>query len=103
MGRKIDILLTCDVNGSTYELVSCELKPDTASSITSAVQLNKNIRINKSILTRILSCIPDENTFVIALDVKGNCSILILTCLHVYQRLPNFFIVFKDYLVFFIL
>ncbi|CAO3588144.1 unnamed protein product [Absidia cylindrospora] len=72
-GRKIDLLISCKVDGDVYELSSLEFKPEGVTDLAEIIQQNKNIRINKSILTNLARRTGDvENTFVIGMDVTGN-------------------------------
>ncbi|KAI8328724.1 hypothetical protein BC941DRAFT_444423 [Chlamydoabsidia padenii] len=75
-GRKIDLLVSCDVGGDCCELSSLEFKPESATHLVENIQQNKNIRINKSILGRLANYLGDEvmNSSVIGMDIKA--------CLH---------------------
>ncbi|KAI8076301.1 uncharacterized protein BX664DRAFT_49842 [Halteromyces radiatus] len=70
-GRKIDMLVCSVDDDDLFELTSAEFKPMGVSEITETIQLNKNLRINKSILSRLVKHIGDPNVGVIGMDIIG--------------------------------
>ncbi|CAO3614907.1 unnamed protein product [Cunninghamella blakesleeana] len=70
-GKKIDLLLCCNDTNPPYEPSSIEIKTSNVSETTDIIQRNKNIRINKSILSRIINCTNDDETSVLEMDIIG--------------------------------
>jgi hypothetical protein len=70
-GRKIDLLVQSVDGDNTFELTSVEFKPMGVSDAIQIVQQNKNLRINKSILSRLIKHVDDPSIGVIGMDVIG--------------------------------
>lgn len=77
-GRKIDLIFKGPIVNDkdvkkTVELSSVETKPASVAEDAEAIQLNKNIRINKSILHNIVTQIGeyDDNCYVLGIDIIG--------------------------------
>ncbi|EIE88644.1 hypothetical protein RO3G_13355 [Rhizopus delemar RA 99-880] len=74
--RKIDLIFKGPIVNDkdvkkTVELSSVETKPASVAEDAEAIQLNKNIRINKSILHNIVTQIGeyDDNCYVLGIDI----------------------------------
>ncbi|KAG1452966.1 hypothetical protein G6F46_009415 [Rhizopus delemar] len=88
-GRKIDLIFKGPIVNDkdvkkTVELSSVETKPASVAEDAEAIQLNKNIRINKSILHNIVTQIGeyDDNCYVLGIDIIEDLSAFIYS---VYQ------------------
>ncbi|KAI8143029.1 hypothetical protein BJV82DRAFT_669156 [Fennellomyces sp. T-0311] len=53
-GRKVDLIFYTKIDKVKYELFFAEFKPDGISEDTKTVQENKNLRLNKSILSTLV-------------------------------------------------
>lgn len=71
MGRRIDIIFYIEIDNNEYELLTAEFKPFNVPEITTIIQQNKNIRLNKSILTRLIKFIDSTDISVIGFDFVG--------------------------------
>ncbi|KAG2214254.1 hypothetical protein INT47_000810 [Mucor saturninus] len=58
---------------NNIELSSVEIKPASVSEDVEAIQLNKNIRVNKSILHNIAAHMGErsDDCYVLGIDIKG--------------------------------
>lgn len=82
MGRRIDLLLKGHLSDDKdkqqiIEMAAMEIKPAGVCLETEVIQLNKNVRVNKSILGCLRShCgeYADDSLFTIGMDVIGNVS-----------------------------
>ncbi|KAI8643313.1 hypothetical protein BD408DRAFT_415036 [Parasitella parasitica] len=82
MGRRIDLLLKGHLSDDKdkqqiIEMAATEIKPAGVCLETEVIQLNKNVRVNKSILGCLRShCgeYADDSLFKIGMDVIGNVS-----------------------------
>lgn len=71
IGRKIDLIFYTDIDGEKYELLSAEFKPSNVSDMVKRIQQNKNLRLNKSIMTKLIYDTGDDSISVIGMDVVG--------------------------------
>ncbi|CAO3651397.1 unnamed protein product [Cunninghamella echinulata] len=71
MGRRIDIIFYIEIENNEYELLTAELKPINLPEATTIIQQNKNIRLNKSILTRLIIFTDSTDITVIGFDFVG--------------------------------
>ncbi|CAO3626604.1 unnamed protein product [Cunninghamella echinulata] len=71
IGRKIDLIFFTDIDGEKYELLSAEFKPSNVSDMVKRIQQNKNLRLNKSIMTKLMYDTGDDGICVIGMDVVG--------------------------------
>lgn len=82
-GRRIDLLLVAPIvndknDEQDIELSSLEIKPAGVSADVEVIQLNKNIRVNKSILYNItthMGGIVDHNLRTLGMDIIGKVSV----------------------------
>ncbi|KAI8333631.1 hypothetical protein BC941DRAFT_516139 [Chlamydoabsidia padenii] len=72
--NEIFLLVRSVDNGNGFELTSVEFKPMGVSNSTIIIQQNKNIRINKSILSRPAKHVDDSSISVIGMDIIGKSS-----------------------------
>lgn len=80
MGRKMDLIIAGNIINDAgkredIELGTIEIKKEDVTDEVSNIQLNKNIRVNKSILKRLNNHIANGDTMktfeVLGLDIKG--------------------------------
>lgn len=83
-GRKIDLIFKGSILDDknvkkNIELSSVEIKPASVSEDVEAIQLNKNIRVNKSILHNIVAHMGEHNDdrYVLGMDIIGKIDTLI--------------------------
>ncbi|CAO3653681.1 unnamed protein product [Cunninghamella echinulata] len=71
MGRKIDLIFYINIDNAKYELLPIEFKPMNITSEICKIQRNKNLRLNKSIMSKLIHVTGKENTNIIGMDVVG--------------------------------
>lgn len=77
-GRKVDLILEGSILDDknvkqSIELCSVKIKPAGVSKDVEAIQLNKNIGVNKSILRNIVAHMGEHNDdcYVLGIDILG--------------------------------
>ncbi|KAI9277063.1 hypothetical protein BDA99DRAFT_494785 [Phascolomyces articulosus] len=59
------------ISGVTYELLVAEFKPKSVTQQTKIIQENKNVRINKSILSKLIRGSHDTNLALVGFNIAG--------------------------------
>ncbi|PHZ16226.1 uncharacterized protein RHIMIDRAFT_265501 [Rhizopus microsporus ATCC 52813] len=70
-GRKVDLIFCTAIDNEVYELFNAEFKTASASQQIIRIQQNKNLRLNKSILSKLICDTGNHSISTFGVDVVG--------------------------------